>query len=530
MVRSLFTHPRILVPGAHAAVSGADAILVDGGRIVAVGPRQELRAAPGIAAEIALPGAAIVAGFHDAHIHSGSVARGFASLDLRGVASLDKALAAVQVWAAAHPSDGWIIGGRYDSNRWPTGTPTRHDLDAVCPDRPVALASLDGHSAWLNTAGLRAAGIDRDTADPAGGDIFREADGREPAGVVRESVADAVRELSEAWLAPELPGLLLRAQEHLLSLGITQITDLDEDATRRAYESLHEDGRLVVRVSKGIPMADLAAAIAEGRRTGAGDSRLSVGPVKLFADGALGSHSAHMCVDFADDPGNAGIEVLPLEQLVGLVRAANTAGIAVATHAIGDRANRLVLDAYEANVDVTRANGLRNRVEHAQHIDPSDVLRFAELGVVASLQPTHCATDYLLAEQRIGTRKLANYAWRSLLDSGAAVAFGSDAPIEPVNPMLGVHAAVTRQDLAGRPPGGFEPEERISVLEALEAYSAGSAYAAGLENAVGRIAPTQLADFVALSADPTSVPPAELAGITVAATVVGGELAFAAGS
>jgi predicted amidohydrolase YtcJ len=248
--------------------------------------------------------------------------------------------------------------------------------------------------------------------------------------------------------------------------------------------------------------------------------------VKLFSDGALGSHSAHMLSDFADEPGNHGVEVLAVEELVALVARANSAGIAVATHAIGDRANRNVLDAYARTVDITRREGLRNRIEHAQHIARSDLARFAELDVIASLQPTHCTTDFRLAARRIGNRDLAHYAWRSLLDLGAHVAFGSDAPIEPADPLYGVHAAVTRQNREGEPDGGFEPHERVSVTEALDLYSAGAAYAAGLDSVTGRIAAGQYADFVALDADPHAIEPAALATMSVVATIVDGEIAY----
>lgn len=539
MVTTLFTHPRILLPSPNAPAPGGcstesahapapDAILVSNGKIIAVGARADLRdLRPGVP-EVALPGGAVVAGFHDAHAHLGSVARALVSLNLRDVASLEEALTRLRSFATAHPGESWIVGGRYDSNTWSTGIPTRHDLDRVCPDRPVALASLDGHSVWLNTAGLRAAGIDRHTLNPPGGDIAREADGSEPAGVVRESVADSVRELSERDTDTQLPDLLVQTQEQLLALGITHVTDLDEDVVGQAFTTLHRENRLRVRVHKGIPHSDLDAAIAEGLRTGEGDDWLTVGPVKLFSDGALGSHSAHMGQGFSDAPGNHGIEVLPFEELSALVRRANEAGIAVATHAIGDRANHLVLDAYEANAALTRTRALRNRIEHAQHIDPSDLHRFTTLRVIASLQPTHCTTDYRLLSRRIGGRTLANYAWRSLLDRGASIAFGSDAPIEPLDPMFGIHAAVTRQDRTGQPQEGFEPHEGLSVLEALSAYSAGAAYAAGLEDNVGRIAHGQYADFVSLSEDPTEVPANALAHISVAATVVNGEVAYAA--
>lgn len=519
---TLYTHPRIL---ALHEVS-ADGILVEEGVIRAVGARQELRDAFPEAHEVALPGGAIVAGFHDAHIHTGGVARDLASVNLRGMKTLDEALAKLGAYISERPGSGWITGGYWDSNVWETGVPTRHDLDRVCPDRPIALANLDGHSVWVNSLGLRLAGIDERTPDPLGGVIVREHDGRRPAGVLRERASDAVVRIAERDLDPELPALLEQAQERLLAMGLTHLTDLDEEATRLAFERLRAEGKLKLRVHKGIPMSDLDRAIEEGWRTGNGDRWITTGPVKLFSDGALGSHTAHMGSDFADDPGNHGVEATPLAEISELVQRANSAGIAVATHAIGDRANRLVLDAYEEHLAITRAHELRNRIEHAQHIDRADIPRFAQLGVIPSLQPTHCTTDYALAGRRIGERDLANYAWRSLLDSGARVAFGSDAPIEPANPLYGVHAAVTRQGRDGQPEGGFEPHERVSLDEALALFSEGSAYAAGLESKVGRLAVGQYADFVALSDDPHAIDPGELAGLGVEATIVDGDVVY----
>ncbi|AMB58866.1 amidohydrolase [Microterricola viridarii] len=527
MVTTLYTHPRILLPGTAPGAQRADAILVKRGTITAVGERRALRDAAPSAREVALPGAAIVAGFHDAHIHTGSVARDMDAVDLRAARHKQEALDTLRGYLTERPGTGWVSGGYWDANGWPGGLPSRHDLDRVCADRPVALSSLDGHSIWVNSLGLRRVGIDAASPDPAGGLILRDADGREPSGVLRESAADAVIELAERELNDALPALLERAQERLLAMGLTHLTDLDGESTRLSFESMRAAGRLKLRVHKGIPHEDLDRAIDEGWRTGSGDRWITTGPVKLFSDGALGSHSAHMLSDFADDPGNHGVEVLPVEELAALVVRANSRGIAVATHAIGDRANRNVLDAYAAAVAITRAAGLRNRIEHAQHIARDDIARFAELGVVASLQPTHCTTDFRLARRRLGDRALANYAWRSLLNSGARVAFGSDAPIEPANPMYGVHAAVTRQNRASEPVGGFEPDERLGVDEALGLYSAGAAYAAGLETVTGRIAAGNFADFVALDADPHAVDPAALATISAAATIVDGDVVYA---
>nr|WP_254259657.1 amidohydrolase [Leucobacter chinensis] len=485
-----------------------------------------------------MPGEAIVAGFHDAHIHTGSYARALATVNLRGAETLDEAQQRLREFVVEsetrHPGDDpenakrWITGGYWDANSWPTGLPSRHDLDAVVAHRPVALSSIDGHSLWVNSLGLKIAGIGAETNDVQGGVIVREGEGREPSGLLRELACDPVMACFAEQSNESLPELLAAAQERLLAMGITHVTDFDEDATRLAFEALHERGELKLRVHKGIPAVDLDRAVAEGWRTGEGDRFITTGPVKLFSDGALGSHSAHMLADFADAPGNHGVEVIDTEALTAQVEKANAAGIAVATHAIGDAANRSVLNAYERTASLTVQRGLRNRIEHAQHVAQSDLPRFASLGVVASLQPTHCTTDFALAGRRIGDREVLNYAWRSLLDSGARVAFGSDAPIEPAEALFGVHAAATRQNRLGQPAGGFEPHERVTVAEALTLFSEGPAYAAGLENVVGRIAAGQYADLVALSDDPRECDPAQIAELRVIATVVDGEYVYEA--
>lgn len=526
MVQTLFTHPRILSVGAPTATG----MVVEDGTITAVGEYRELRQEFSPKREVALPGHAVVAGFHDAHIHSGSVARDLASIDLRAAASLEDALEMIRSHLAAQPGEHWVTGGYWDANVWASGVPTRHDLDSVCADRPVALASLDGHSVWVNSLGLRLAEISETTPDPEGGLILRESDGRTPAGVLRESACDRVRELSERDLDPQLEDLLAAAQQRFLSMGLTHLTDFDEEATRLAFAAMHSAGTLKLRVHKGIPMSELDRAVAEGWRTGAGDRMMTTGPVKLFSDGAMGSHSAHMGHDFADDPGNHGVEVIPTDELARLVELANAHGIAVATHAIGDEANHSVLNAYARHAGLTGERGLRNRIEHSQHVRREDLQRFVDLGVVASLQPTHCTTDFRLASRRIGDRDLANYAWRSLLDLGAHVAFGSDAPIEPANPLYGVHAAATRQNRSGEPAGGFEPHERVSVVEALDLYSAGAAYAANIDDRVGRLAAGQYADFVVLDADPTEIDPEQIWQINVDATIVDGDVVFERGA
>jgi predicted amidohydrolase YtcJ len=506
----------------------AESILTENGTVVAVGADREVREQLGSrrCEEVDLGGRAVIPGLVDAHIHSASFAREMNALDLREARSLPEALELLRAHAARLEPGRWVFGGRWDSNTWDVPVqPDKASLDSVCPDRPVALPSVDGHTIWANSLALRAAGIDRSSVDPIGGEIVRDETG-EPTGILRESARYPLRDLMGSPLAGELIDQLLVAQDHLLSLGLTGIHDLDGEDARAAYLQLHEQGRLNLRVHKAIPAPHLDAAIEEGRRTGQGDEWFSTGPVKFFSDGALGSHTAHMTEPFAGEGCNRGIEVIPYPDLVELVRKAVGGGIAVATHAIGDQANRLVLAAYAEVLELSRSQGLRHRIEHAQHIAPESLPEFSRLGVIPSLQPTHCTSDIPLAESLLAGRPLANYPWRSLRDSGATLAFGSDAPVEDPNPFHALHAAVTRQTAAGEPEGGWEPHEQISLDEALVAHTSGPAYAAGQEGRLGRLRTGWLADFIALDADPFAVSPKEVRDLQVRMTVVGGDLKF----
>lgn len=530
MVQSLYVHPNIrTLDDDFAASATHGAMLVTHGRVTALGTLEAMRslAAPDTA-EVRLPGAVVMPGFHDAHIHTGNLAREINAPDLRGCVSLDEALDRLRAYQVSHPGDGWVIGGRWDRNAWAgRPLPTRHHLDAIFGDRPVSLPSIDGHSAWANTAGLTAAGITAATPDPVGGRIEREPGTTEPAGLVFERAEDPIRTLSEAAIAETLHEALALAHDELLARGITHVTNFEGRDVRAAYERLRSSGRLKLRAHLGLAMDDLDDAIAAGMRTGDGDEWITTGPVKLFSDGALGSHTAHLHVDFEGDPGNHGIEVVPFADLSDLTERAVAAGIAVATHAIGDRANTLVLDAYERVHERARQHGLTLRVEHAQHLRWSDVERLARLGVVASMQPIHCTSDYPLSIELLGARDIGHYPWRALMDAGAAVAFGSDAPVEPADPLFGVHAAVTRTRRDGSPSGGREPEQRVSVLEALQSFTRTPARAAGLGDEAGRLAPGSLADFIALDQDPFAIDPDSIWRIRVEATAVAGEIVFA---
>lgn len=515
----------------------ATALLTRGERIVALGAAEEIRAhATGPVETVDLGGAFVSPGFNDAHIHAAEYAREITALDIRESRSLEEALAGVSSYASSLPADAWIFGGRWDYNTWTVPTqPDRYVLDHASGGRPAALPSIDGHTIWANSAALAAVGITRDTPDPVGGEIVRDAQG-EPTGILRETAGDSLAAIMNSPAAGDLGQQLKEGQKRLLATGLTSIHCFDGEDARAAYRKLYDDGALHLRVHKSIPVTSLDLAIDEGRATGHGDHWLSTGPVKLFSDGALGSHTCHMNQEFPGENGNTGIEVIPFAELSALVRKAASAGIGVATHAIGDRANQLVLDAYQElfenpldpnlNAVSNGATQLRHRIEHTQHLRPQDVARLASLGVVPSMQPTHCTTDIPLASTLLADHDLASYAWRSLTDAGAVLAFGSDAPIEAPDPLYGIHAAVTRQNKDNAPDGGWQPRERLSVAEAIAGFTTGPAYASGEEAIKGRLRPGMLADFVALEHNPFDINPSQLRHLKVKATIVGGDIKY----
>lgn len=514
----VFRHARIRtgVPGDPVAT----AIATESGRIVAVGDEADVHAAVGAGAELVdLDGACVLPGMYDAHIHTENLAESLTAVDLRGALDLDDALRRVGTFAAETTVAQWISGGRWDANRWTgRGRPSRQALDSLLGDRPAVLDSIDGHSAWVNSAALRIAGIEAGAPDPVGGAYDRDENG-EFTGIVRESAIAQFRELAREASRADLPEQLLAVQELLHSVGLTSIHDIDGEVVRTAYLGLRDQGRLGLRVHKAIPVGALEVAIGEGRKTGDGDDWVSTGPVKLFSDGALGSHSCHLTEPFSGTE-NHGMAVTSEQELLRLVSLADAAGIAVATHAIGDRAAQSVLDAYEHVA--TGGSGLRHRIEHAQHLRPVDIRRMAALGVVASMQPTHCTSDIELVGKLLGDRDVASYAWRDVLNAGVPLAFGSDAPVEDPNPFHSLYAATTRARADGTPAGGWQPEQRLGVGEAITAYTLGSAYAAGEEQRKGLLTPGRLADFIAVDTDPLEAMPAELRDTAVLTTVVGG--------
>ena len=529
---TLFTNGRIYT--LNPARPRAEALAVAAGRIVAVGGAGDLRAAHPRFAVRDLGGRVVLPGFTDAHIHLPAVGLGLRRVELRDTRSVREAAELVQRAVARAQPGEWIRGQGWDQNIWTDGRfPTRADLDAVAASHPVFLSSKDGHLLWINSAALQAAGLDRRTPDPPGGAIARDARG-EPTGLLIETAKDLIWRIVPEAGGDLLEAGILEAQRFVHRLGITgthNFTDTaghDGPPTFAAFHRLAARNALRLRVWMTIPECALEHARAVGLRTGFGDEWLRVGPVKIFADGTLGSQTAAMLEPFDGQPDNAGIAIYRREELIDLVGRAVAAGFWCAVHAIGDRANRWVLDAYEAHHAASTALAARHRIEHAQLIHPDDLPRLARLAVTASMQPIHATSDRDVADRYWGGRSRTAYACRSLLRAKTALAFGSDAPVETPDVLQGLYAAVTRKRASEPQRPAWYPEEALEIDEALHAYTTGAAYAAGQEAVQGRLAEGYYADFVALDRDICAVPPEDLLSAKVELTVVGGDVVYEA--
>ena len=427
------------------------------------------------------------------------------------------------------PAGQWVRGRGWDHSLWEGGAfPTRADLDRIAPHHPVYLARKCGHAAWVNSRALALSGITATTPDPPGGDIERDAATGEPTGILKEQAMDLVHRLLQEPAPEETLAAVRAAMVNVHRLGIVGVHTMEGATALRAFQELDAAGELQLRVLMQIPEDNLEAAIQTGLQTGFGNPRLRIGGVKVFADGALGARTAYMLAPFEGEPDNYGIPVASAEHLRQVIAKASSAGIAAFVHAIGDRANREVLDAVEASRQAGAGPHLRHRIEHVQLLHPADVPRFPQLGVVASMQPIHATQDMLLADAHWGARSASAYAWHSLLDAGAALAFGSDSPVEDLSVIKGIHAAVTRRRADGSPgPDGWYPEQRLTVAQALHAYTAGAAYASGEESLKGTLTPGKLADLAVLSQDIFTVDPMAILDTQVVATLFDGQFVYA---
>jgi len=528
---TLITNARIYTMDAGDTViaSGAMAFSADG-EILGIGDSDPMANAFPAADLIDLEGRTVLPGLIDGHGHLYGLALAYTQADLVGTTSKSDVLERLRRFAADLPEGDWLLGQGWDQNDWPEPVfPGREDLDAEFPHRPVWLVRIDGHAGWANSAALAQA--DRDLSGDwqlQGGHIQRDAEGLATGILVDQAMA---------WVERAVPppsdqivdATLDRAVQTLVSLGLTGVHD--PGVNRAVVDRYREKIRAGTMPLRVYAMADGAGETldwlcAEGP-VNHPSGRLVMRSVKLYADGALGSRGAALLEDYSDDPGNQGLLFDTDADLQAKMRRAMACGLQLGVHAIGDRANRQVLDAYAALLPEFPGNPGRHRVEHAQVLNPADIPRFAELGVIAAMQPIHATSDMYWADERLGPERLPGaYAWSSLLQSGAILAFGSDFPVEAVNPMLGIYAAVTRQDLEGWPAGGWQAEERLDRADAVRAFTLNAAYGAFMEGEIGSLETGKRADFIVVDRDLMRVPAKEIPQVKVLQTWVDGQRVF----
>ncbi len=498
----------------------------DQGRVLAAGERELLRQHSD-AERIDGDGQYVLPGLTDAHAHV--YGQGFLSmsLNLAGSPSLEDAVSKIAAFAESGPQRGWILGRGWNQVLWPVREfPRASDIDAVVNKRPVWLRRIDGHAGWANSRALKLAGIDKNTPDPLGGRIIRDRNG-EATGVLVDMAMGLVAAHVPSPGKADIRDAYLKAVESLLALGMTGVHDAGISITEaEVYMSMADNGELDMRIYA--MLSDAGANLDAMRQPlrAYGNDRLDIASVKLYADGALGSRGAAMIDPYSDDVENRGLPFYTQDELDGFVQKANGMGFQVGIHAIGDLGNRMALDAFE-KAQSGKASPHRNRIEHAQIIALDDIARFSELGIIASIQPTHATSDMNMAEERVGPERIkGGYAWRHLLDSGAVIASGSDFPVELPNPFLGLYAAVTRQDTDGDPDGGWYADQALTRAEALHSFTLGAAFAAHQEDRLGSLEAGKWADFIVVDRDYFEIPVAEIDDIRVLQTWVGGKLVF----
>lgn len=511
----------------------ATAVVIDHGRFIALGPDTEIMDAFSRRSRVInLQGRTVWPGLTDAHVHLRLLAESMAMVDCE-TSTVQECLSRVKKAADQLPEDAWLRGHGWNQNQWVDGFGTAQLLDTVCEGRPAYLTAKSLHAAWANSSALQLAGIDSLTPDPPGGVIQRDVHGQ-PTGILFEAGA---MELVDAVIPQPSPADTINKINAVLpelwKVGLVGLHDFDDYSCWIALQSIFQDNTTPIRIRKHIPFDHLDAFISAGLRTGYGDDRLSLRGVKLFSDGALGPQTAAMFEPF-DGTENSGALLLEEDELFEIGQQAVAHGIALAVHAIGDRANHIVLNAYErlrayeAKHDLPQ---LPHRIEHVQIIDPTDLPRFAQLGIIASVQPVHAPSDMTMADRHLGTRTKNAYAYRAIIDAGATCVFGSDAPVEPVNPFYGLHAAVTRCRLDGSPgPEGWHAEQRVSLEEALNSFTYAPAVICGKGDRMGKISPGYHADFIILEEDPFITESHALGNLLPLATFIAGKCKYQSSS
>jgi predicted amidohydrolase YtcJ len=507
----------------------AEALASDGDVIVAVGSNEDIGKLIGDETEVlSSPGGMLVPGFIDTHVHFIDGGTGLASVQLRDAVTPEEFTQRIGHFAAELDEGDWVLIGTWDHENWGGELPRRDWIDAVTPHNPVWINRLDGHMALANSLALNIAGVDADSPDVDGGEIVRNPDGS-PTGILKDNammlVENAVPRPSEALFDRQAAA----AMQYVASNGVTTVHDMASWTSLATYRRAHANNSMITRIYSVVQLPDWEQLRDDVAANGRGDDWLRIGGLKAMMDGSLGSHTAAFLEPFSDAPDQRGLLIFDLDDVRSWVTAADAAGLQVMVHAIGDRAIRDLLDIF---LDVSEANGDRDRrfrIEHAQHIHPQDLPRFAAQGVIASMQPYHAIDDGRWADKVIGTeRAKTTYAFRSLIGSGAHVAFGSDWYVAPATPIEGIYAAVTRRTLDDANPGGWVPEQKITVEQALHAYTYEGAYASFEEDRKGTLKPDMLADFVLLDRDLTVIPPETIRDAKILKTVVGGRVVYSA--
>jgi predicted amidohydrolase YtcJ len=508
----------------------AEAVAIAGKKIIALGSTAEILKLKGPrTATIDLDGKRVLPGFNDAHVHFFAGGANLTGPQLRYSKSQTEFRNTLEAFVHHVPKGRWVTGGNWDHENWrPADLPTRQLIDPVTPDRPVLIKRLDGHMSLANSLALKLAGVDKNTKDVPGGVIVRDADGN-PTGILKDAAQALVSRVIPPATEDQIISAIRAAQVYANAQGVTSVQDMSAaPEVFRAYQSMVKEGLLRVRISGHQPLATWERLAAVGVRADFGNEYLHIGAMKGYADGSLGSTTALLFQPYLDSPNTSGIasaELANPEQMWRNIQGADGAGLQIAIHAIGDKANNTILDFYER---LEREGGKRDRrlrIEHAQHLIADDVPRFGKLGVIASMQPYHCIYDGRWAEKRIGPeRAKTTYAFRTLIDSGAMLAFGSDWDVAPMTPLMGIYAAVTRRTLDNKRPEGWVPEQKITVEEAVRAYTMGSAYASFDEKLKGSIEPGKVADLIVLSDDIFTIDPVKIADTKVLITLFDGKV------
>jgi hypothetical protein len=515
--------------GATVGAAQPGVVAIKDGLIVAVGDSADVGRYIGSRTEILdAAGGMVLPGFGDGHTHFIDGGFQLASVDLRDAATPQEFTRRLGAYARTLRPGEWILGGDWDHELWPGAPlPRRSWIDSVTPDNPVFVSRLDGHMALANSAALRAARVDRSTATPAGGEIPRDPRSGEPLGIFKDNAMTVISRVIPDRSPEQRDSAAARALAHAASLGVTFTAHMSASwADLASYRRLNAAGRLTTRVAVYLPLAEWRAVV-DSTAAFPGDEMLKIGGVKGYVDGSAGSRTAYFFEPFSDSAGYAGLLVTSEADLRAAIGGADSAGVHIAVHAIGDRANALLLDVFDSVAQIHGERDRRFRIEHAQHLRVQDIPRFQRLGVIASMQPYHAIDDGRWLEKRIGAaRSRYTYAFRTLLDSDARLAFGSDWSVAPLDPLAGVYAAVTRRTIDGAHPDGWVPEEKITVAEALRAYTAGNAYGLYAETVFGTIAPRFAADVVVLDRDLFRVPAESLGQAKVRYTIVGGKVVY----